>query len=112
MVEVTLALEGVTSANVYKYTSLVIMGLSYIPQLRFSYKRGTPMNDISYTSLCMLVVSGLLWTLYMYEQSSILYAASSLFVTLNVITLISMKAYLYMRSVNEHYKTFQPQDSI
>lgn len=110
--EITISLEGITSEHIYKYVSLFMMCTAYIPQIRLSMKNGTPMNDFSYVSLGMLTTSGLLWTLYTYEQGNVKEAVSTFFVTLNIIVLISLKIKYYIRSVREHYKTFgDPADA-
>lgn len=110
--EITISLEGITSEHVYRYVSLFMMMTAYIPQIRLNMKNGTPMNDISYVSLGMLTTSGLLWTLYTYEQGNVKEAIGTFFVSLNIITLISLKITYYIRSVREHYKTFgDPADA-
>tara|TARA_Y100000389_G_scaffold185203_1_gene204389 strand:- start:10858 stop:11283 length:426 start_codon:yes stop_codon:yes gene_type:complete len=110
--EITISLQGITSELIYKYVSLFMMGTAYIPQIRLNMKNGTPMNDFSYVSLGMLITSGLLWTLYTYEQGNTKEAVASFFVTLNIIILVSLKIKYYIRSVREHYKTFgDPSDA-
>jgi len=101
--EITISLQGITSDNIYKYTSLIMAALSFVPQIKLSYKRAAPMNDISYTSLCMQIFSGLLWTLYMYENASYAYSVCTFFITSNVITIFSMKIYYYVKDVREIY---------
>ena len=110
--EITISLEGITSEHIYKYVSLFMMGTAYIPQIKLSMKNGTPMNDFSYVSLGMLATSGLLWTLYTYEQGTVKEAIVSFFISFNVIILIGLKITYYIRSVREHYKTFgDPADA-
>lgn len=110
--EITISLEGITSEHIYKYVSLFMMGTAYIPQIKLNMKNGSPMNDFSYVSLGMLATSGLLWTLYTYEQGNTKEAIATFFVSLNVIVLISLKITYYIRSVREHYKTFgDPADA-
>jgi uncharacterized protein with PQ loop repeat len=110
--EISISLEGITSQDVYKYVSLIMMGTAYIPQIKLNMKNATPMNDFSYVSLAMLSTSGLLWTLYTYERGNVREAIATLFVSLNVITLVSLKVMYYIRSVRDHYKTFgEPGDA-
>lgn len=110
--EITISLEGITSEHIYKYVSLFMMGTAYIPQIKLNMKNGSPMNDFSYVSLGMLATSGLLWTLYTYEQGNTKEAIASFMVAVNVIILISLKITYYIRSVREHYKTFgDPADA-
>lgn len=110
--EITISLEGITSEHIYKYVSLFMMGTAYIPQIKLNMKNGSPMNDFSYVSLGMLATSGLLWTLYTYEQGNTKEAIASFMVSVNVIILISLKITYYIRSVREHYKTFgDPADA-
>lgn len=110
--EITISLEGITSEHVYKYVSLFMMCTAYIPQIKLSMKNATPMNDFSYVSLGMLTTSGLLWTLYTYEQGNVKETVATFFVTMNIIVLISLKITYYIRSVRNHYKTFgDPADA-
>jgi hypothetical protein len=64
------------------------------------------MNDISSATLGMLTVSGLLWTLYTYEQGEMYSAIGTMFMTLNIVVLDVCKIYFYIQSVRQHYKTF------
>ena len=104
--EITISLEGLTSQAVYKYVSLCMLGLAYVPQIRLSITNKTPMNDISSATLGMLTVSGLLWTLYTYEQGEIYSTIGTFFMTMNIIVLDVCKIYFYVQSVRQHYKTF------
>lgn len=104
--EITISLEGLTSQTVYKYVSLCMLGFAYIPQIRLSLANKSPMNDISSATLGMLTVSGLLWSLYTYEQGEMYSAMGTMFMTLNIIVLDVCKIYFYVQSVRQHYKTF------
>lgn len=104
--EITISLEGLTSQSVYRYVSLCMLGLAYIPQIRLSIANKTPMNDVSSVTLGMLTVSGLLWSLYTYEQGEIYSAIGTIFMTINIVVLDVCKIYFYIQSVRKHYKTF------
>lgn len=104
--ELTISLEGITSQIVFKYVSLIMMGLAYVPQIRLSMSQKTPMHELSYASLGMLTTSGLMWTMYTYERGSFREAFATFFVTMNVATLLALKMHFYIRSVRAHYKTF------
>ena len=57
------------------------------------------MNDISSATLGMLTVSGLLWSLYTYEQGEMYSAMGTMFMTLNIIVLDVQD--LLLRSIGE-----------
>jgi len=104
--EFTVSMDGMTSQLLYKYVSLFMLGLAYVPQIKLSYSNGTPMNDFSYISLGMLATGGLLWSLYLYENEELRDALASFFLTFNIFALISMKIHYYIQSVRDHYKTY------
>ena len=104
--EITIKLHGIDSETLCKIMSLILYCLCYIPQIRLNLKNGTPMNDISYTSLGMNSMSIILWGYFMYKMEYYIYACCTFFVFINILFLITMKVYFYIKSVNEHYKSY------
>lgn len=88
----------------YQYAALVAATAFLIPQIRLGYVTGS-LKDVSTTSLVFIVFGSTLWAFYMYENTMIVYAALTIFVGLNALSIIGMQLYFYYSRVNDHMKT-------
>lgn len=94
----------------YQYISMGIATISFIPQLYHSYYSKS-MKDICALTYIFITISSILWVYYMYEKKLYYHAAMTLFVTLNSISLITLKFYLYIKRIRQHYNSFDGPQS-
>lgn len=78
----------------YQYISIVMGTMSLLPQIILANKTKS-LRDVSPYTLVMIFTSGTLWSLYMYETKRIIYFPCTLFLTINSLILMSMKATFY-----------------
>lgn len=95
----------ITKHEGYEYASLVCATTFLLPQLYSGYRSGS-LKDMSAASMWMVFFGGLLWAIYMYENSMYFFSAATLFTTLNAFVLLCLKFYYYQQRVNIHFTTF------
>lgn len=78
----------------YQYISIFLATFSFVPQIILSRKTKS-LRDFSTYSLIMLFTSGTLWSFYMYETNRIIFFPCTVFMSINVLTLIYLKVSFY-----------------
>ena len=78
----------------YQYVSIVIGTFSLLPQIWLANKTKS-LRDISPYSLIMIFTSGTLWSFYMYETKRIIFFPCTIFLTINSLIIMYMKATFY-----------------
>ena len=78
----------------YQYISVYLATFAFVPQIILSRKTKS-LRDFSTYSLIMLFTSGTLWSFYMYETKRIIFFPCTLFMTLNILTLMYFKISFY-----------------
>lgn len=91
-------LKSIIENETYKYISITIGCLFLVPQTLQSWKSGS-LQDISSSSLMMLTIAGILWSIYMYETKRILFFPATVFLTTNAVLLLFMKCHFYRRKL-------------
>ena len=91
-------LKSIIENDTYKYISITIGCLFLVPQTLLAWKTGS-LQDMSSFSLTMLTVSGILWSIYMYDTKRILFFPATVFLTSNSLFLLLLKCHFYRRKL-------------
>jgi len=88
-----------------KYCAFILAIVFPFPQIKLIRKHETG-KDVSSASYVLIMISSILWAVYINIQGYVAYTILSIFVAFNAFLVLCFQFHFYYKRVNEHMLTF------